>query len=776
MTRGLLLFLFIITCNEIYSQNLPSEMHFSSDGRMLLLGDLPNSGLYDQSLVRSIHLNFSQPNYWSMLTNNKSSGTDLGASMIVDGITYDSVGVRFKGQTSYSQTTNSQKKSFNISLDYLYPNQEIMGYKTLNLNNSFQDPSFIREIFFLNQIKKHIPAAKAAYVKLYINGANWGLYPSVQQLNKQFLKEWFFTNDGTNWRADRPPGSVGPPGAWGDGTAALNFLGNDTNTYKNFYYLKSTEKSSPWTDLISVCDALNNTSLSNLSNVLPGYLDIDRTLWFLASENLFSDDDSYIHKGKMDYYVYWETETGRTTPIEYDGNSVMKTNVQTWSPFYNEGNVSYPLMNKLFAIPEYRQRYLAHMRTLINEIFEPTATSVIIDNYKSQIDTIVQNDPKKLYSYAAFNNEIQILKNFITARRNYLLTHPEINQTGPAISSTEYIFNNISWNQPIAGQSVTVRTNITSANGISNVHLYYSDLLTGNFIKMQMYDDGAHDDLAPGDGIYGSTIPGNAAGTYVRFYIEAVSANTDLTVTYDPPGAEHIVYVYLVAPVSSSSSDVVINEIMASNATSVTDDFGEYDDWIELYNNSNNPVDLTGYYVTDNPANVNKWDFPSGTILQPNSYLIVWADEDSSQGPFHANFKLSALGEQLWLINSMDEIADSLSWGAQTSDMAYARIPNGSGNFLTQQHTFNGNNELTNIVAADQAAHGFLLFPNPAKDALNIKIYGKTESNIEIYNSMGALIYSQLIKNETIINTTGWRDGMYLVKTGNLTRKLVITH
>lgn len=50
--------------------------------------------------------------------------------------------------------------------------------------------------------------------------------------------------------------------------------------------------------------------------------------------NYFADDDSYVNKGGMDYYVYWEIETDRITPLEYDGNSCMDALQANWSPFY----------------------------------------------------------------------------------------------------------------------------------------------------------------------------------------------------------------------------------------------------------------------------------------------------------------------------------------------------------------------------------------------------------------------------------------------------------
>lgn len=106
---GKLLLLLTVLFFQATAQNLPDEMHLSPDGRMLITGDLPNTGLFEQAIIRDIRLDFPQLNYWTLLQQNYNSKTDLPATMTVDGIVYDSVGVRFKGQTSYSGVQNSQK-------------------------------------------------------------------------------------------------------------------------------------------------------------------------------------------------------------------------------------------------------------------------------------------------------------------------------------------------------------------------------------------------------------------------------------------------------------------------------------------------------------------------------------------------------------------------------------------------------------------------------------------------------------------------------------------
>jgi hypothetical protein len=763
----------VLTAN---SQGLPDDMYFSPDGKILYTGGKPASGFYDQSVIRSINLDFSQANYWTLLQQGYTSRTDIMATMTVDGLLMDSVGVRFKGNTSYQGTGSSQKKSFNITTDSYLDGQDLMGYNIINLNNCYQDPSFLREYFYLNQIKKHIPVAKASFAKLYINGANWGIYPNVQQLNKDFYKEWFLNNNGTSWRADKPPGSPGGGGGgWGDGTAALNFLGTDTSLYKSHYTLKSTDKNQPWDDLVTICRVLDTTSASNMEAVISDYLDLDRALWFLGSEILFTDDDSYVYKGKMDYFVYWDEVTGRITPIEFDGNSSMELNFATsWSPFYRETNANYPLVNKLMAVPSIRQRYLAHMRTLIAEEMDSAAAIQALEYYASIIDTMVQNDPKKLYTYAQFTAEVEDLKDFIVTRRNYMLSNAEVNRVSPTISDVNYLSSAGTWLPPSANQAVTVTARATSSNSMFGMNLYYGTDVFGKFLKTTMYDDGAHNDSAAFDGIFGGTIPGQSSGQWVRFYIEAISADINRTVSYSPPGAEHNVYVYQVVPTIAANINVTINEVMASNTATAADSAGQYDDWIEIYNLTSQPQDISGYYLTDNSLNLTKFEFPSGTVIAPNDYLIVWADEDGGQGDLHANFKLSSSGEHLMLLNGNLEVVDDVTFGTQVTDMGYARVPNGTGSFVIQTPTFSANNDLNTSVEVLKSNTGISVYPNPASDYIKIYLSSAAGDDIEIYNSLGDLILKEKFKNSVEVNTASWSNGIYVIRSGNSSRKVLI--
>ncbi len=758
------------------AQSLPSEMKISADGRMLLTGSEATTGFYDESVVREIEFLFTQPNYWSILTNNYNSGTDLMASVIIDGERYDSVGIRFKGTTSFLRN-NSDKKSFNVTLDFL-KNQDVMGYETLNLNCGFDDHSSIREVLYNHIGRKFSPALKSNFAHLKINGQDWGPYGNVQQLNGEFFKEWFFSNDGTSWRALRAGGIGGPGGnPFGTGRSTLNYNGPDSTDYNTDYQIKRIGKARPWDELIQATYKLNNLPLNQLADSLKYYIDVDKALWFLAREIIFSDDDGYVWKGGMDYYVYWDKESGLVVPLEYDGNTCMESRFSNWSPFYNEQDARFPLMNRLFAVPELRQRYLAHVRTILNDYMDPLTLYPVINGYVLQLNQLVQNDPKKLYSYQQWADGTNELRNFITTRRGFLFNNTEVSMTGLDINLAQYAVNGNAFQRPKAGEAVDVSATI-SGMAADKVWLYYAEGFTDVFEKTEMYDDGMHQDGAAADGVYGAQIPGFGTGSYIRYYIEGIADNNAKTATFMPPGAEHDVFIYQVEARTSANSDIVINELMASNSTTQVDEKGQYDDWVELYNKSNQIVDLSGFFLTDKPDNLDKWEIPQGTTIGPKSYLIFWADEDSSQGPLHMNFKLSASGEQLLLLDADTLLVDEVIFGTQQTDMGYARVPNGTGSFVIQAPTFGANNDLAmDIDDLSLQQVPFSIFPNPAQERFYVKIEANDfEGKVLLFNTLGQKVGEKTAQKTLQFDTASLPTGMYIISYQGMTKRVLVQH
>ena len=131
--------------------------------------------------------------------------------------------------------------------------------------------------------------------------------------------------------------------------------------------------------------ALNQPALDQMYDTLNKVMDVDRALWFIAHEIMFGDDDGYINKDGMDYYVYFDKETNRLVPLEYDGNSVMSSMAASWSIFNKETDTKFPLSSRLLKTPELRQRYLAHARVMFDEYFDKTKLDAKLNVYYNLI-------------------------------------------------------------------------------------------------------------------------------------------------------------------------------------------------------------------------------------------------------------------------------------------------------------------------------------------------------------------------------------------------------
>ena len=781
MYKSLLLIALLCASILSFTQSITQQINIVPDGsaERLVTGGVVSTGFYDESIIRHVELVFTDPNYTTTLANNYGTDVLIPAMMIVDGDTLPTtVGVKYKGNTSYFQTGMSLKKSFAIKTDEYDGNQEIMGYNNLNFQNSFLDDAMMREVLYNNINRDNIPGPQSSFITLEVNGIDYGLYQNVQQINGDFLKEWFLSNDGTNWRCVKPGGGIGGPGGpgpgpggpFGTGYSSLNWLGNDTTDYQDYYELKRWNKTNPWDELVKVCDVLNNTPAATLETEINKVMDLDRVLWTLATEIAFSDDDSYIFKGGMDYYAYWEKETDRMTILEYDGNTVMDLAHVNWDAFYNENDARYALLNKLLAVPEIRQRYLAHMRVIIDDKLNSAAIDAKIDAYALQIDALVNADPIKFGSYNDYLSGITDLKTFVTSRRNFLNSNAEVSTTALSIGNVIFATNTVDWEKPTFNDMVDVRVTISGAQGVNSINLHYSNALVGIFNKVAMLDDGLSNDGAANDGVYGGSIPAQNAGSYVRYYVEAIANDAAKTAAYKPMGAEHDVYIYQV-----QLSDIVINELMADNDNAVDDQDGEFDDWIEIYNNGTASVDLSGYYLSDDEMDLMKWALPAGTNIADDGYVTVWCDNDITQTGLHANFGLGKNGETVFLSNPSGIVVDQVTFPEQTADIAYARRPNGTGAFTKQKQTFgSNNNSAVGLFPAFGNIEEIKMYPNPTNDLVNIEVAEKGEQLLQITDMSGRLIHEQLMNEAAIVNTNTWAAGVYLVRVNYQVGKLIV--
>ncbi|MFH1370812.1 MAG: lamin tail domain-containing protein [Planctomycetota bacterium] len=151
-------------------------------------------------------------------------------------------------------------------------------------------------------------------------------------------------------------------------------------------------------------------------------------------------------------------------------------------------------------------------------------------------------------------------------------------------------------------------------------------------------------------------------------------------------GVDFLDFSFLIDFWRAFGPSLVINEFMASNSSDsgISDPQGDFDDWIEIYNYGDTPIDLNGMYLTDNFGNPTKWQIPSGyssqTTVPADGFVVFWADEETADGPLHADFKLSAGGEEIGLFDANGLLIDGIAFGDQTANISYGRYPDATDN------------------------------------------------------------------------------------------------
>ena len=140
---------------------------------------------------------------------------------------------------------------------------------------------------------------------------------------------------------------------------------------------------------------------------------------------------------------------------------------------------------------------------------------------------------------------------------------------------------------------------------------------------------------------------------------------------------------------AGETTGITINEFMASNATTLADAYGNYSDWIELYNDNDVEKDVSGFGISDSLAQPKKYALPEGTVIPAKGYLIIFCSGNegfAENGELHAPFGLRSYGEDVVLSGKNGAILDSFTYTNQQTDASMARTPDGTGEFAPSTH------------------------------------------------------------------------------------------
>jgi hypothetical protein len=393
-------------------------------GRRLTPADVrpyPTTPIYDLGTLRTVFLEFENPDWESELAAFYRTDVDVPATMTVDGRTYKDVGVHFRGSSSFMMVPEGLKRSLNLAMDYVVDGQDLGGYQTLNLLNANNDPTFLRAVLYTEISRRYMPTPKMNYMRVVINGESWGVYLNSQQFNGDMIKEHFKDSKGARWKVPGRP----------NGRGGLEYLGTDVARYRQLYEIKTKDDAASWQALINLSRVLNETPPDKLQAALAPLLDVDGALRFLAVEVALVNSDGYWTRAS-DYSLYLDP-AGRFHVIPYDVNEALggggggrggRGNAQI-DPLVGINDPSKPLRSRLLAVPALRQKYLEYVRDIATRWLDWNAILPIVKSSHDLIASDVRSDTRKLGDVAGFEAGIAAtgnpLKVFMDARRAFLL-------------------------------------------------------------------------------------------------------------------------------------------------------------------------------------------------------------------------------------------------------------------------------------------------------------------------------------------------------------------
>lgn len=416
--------------------------------------------LYEPTVLRTLFLEFENADWEQELADFNNTDVEVPATLTVDGKKYPQIGVHFRGMSSFMAVGEGSKRSLNLTLDFVDPQQRLYGYKTLNLLNAHEDASFLHTVLYFHVARNYIPAPKANFVKVVINGESWGVYTNVQQFNKEFVTENYPGLTGTRWKVPGGPG----------GRGGLEYVGDNIDEYKRRFEMKSDDGDKAWKALANLCRVLNQTPIDQLEAALKPILDIDGALWFLALDNALINGDGYWTRAS-DYSLFLDKK-GVFHVIPHDANETFhagggpgmggppgfggfgggpgrepdragpagnqpdnrgpggdrrpggfgggsggpggfgggpggpRGGGLELDPLIGLDDSSKPLRSRLLAVPALRERYLDHVRTIAQDWLDWNKLQPVVRQYVNLIEKEVEADTRKLSSFDAFQQAV----------------------------------------------------------------------------------------------------------------------------------------------------------------------------------------------------------------------------------------------------------------------------------------------------------------------------------------------------------------------------------
>lgn len=776
----------------------------------------PGASLFNPEELHELRFYFPNEYFWDSLSHHydeliDDSGVNIPyekALLQIDGFWLDTVGVRQKGLSSNYAST-AKKKPFKIDLNEFLPDQSYDGIKKFNLHNGACDPSMMRDFIGYNILRTAgVNAPRVSYCRLYFNDEYWGLYAIIEQIDKTFVEENFADKGGTLIK------NIG----WSE----LKWDGPEIEPYLEDFQLKTNEQEDDWSNFLHFMDVLNNSSNEDFPAAIQSVFDVDLYLHVLAVDIMTNNWDSYIDN-RRNWYLYHEPAGGQIHWIPWDYNLSMGGTFSfdgtPYPPFdtacyiqstfsYSQTNAStFHFVDQSIPAADYwlwdfgdghtsAEQNPSHVFNTSEEV------NVCLTAYRLEGGKICENRRCKKIQLSFDPTSCNSVQN---GSCPYPATDPFYQMvvqqdeyccegTWDALCTLQY-YEFSQGADTIGELGIDYTTDfplvlndpdkilIKRLLDVPEFRQRYLDIaclmLENNFTAERLFPliDSVASLIRPSikedsnyifSPDYFEYDVGNGTGGGGGAEIPALKWVLEKRMAQMRNDLAQIGHNCDQAFSQFGWHSVVINEFMASSneLSGLPDNDGEFEDWIELHNNTPLEIDLKNFYLSDDSGKPLKWTFPFGTVIAPNGYLIIWADKDEDQSGIHTNFKLSAAGETLLLRHEDGTVLDSLTFGPQLPNVSLSRIPDGIGDFIQTAPTFNQENQLINHAADLINDQNLKVYPNPATSHIWVDP-GKTaigggELSVKIINSTGQVVYFEQTEGKPFrINVETLSSGWY---------------
>ncbi|MDZ4823869.1 MAG: CotH kinase family protein [Flavobacteriales bacterium] len=728
---------------------------------------LPDFGLaFPQAEVAIVRITLNQDSLDDMLLEeNWYSNHEYPATFVFESSgltdTVPAIGFRLRGNTS----REAFKKSFKVSFNTFDNNGMWEGLEKMNLNGEHNDPSLLRSKLCWDIIREAgLPGSRTSYVKFFVNDEYKGLYLNVEHIDEEFCKTYF-------------------DGAIGDGNlykclypAPLDYLGSNPELYKEelfgrrIYDLKTNNFPDNYEYIATFIDALNNTNLNDLECEMQLEFHLDHYLKYAVLEILMGHWDGYIYN-QNNFYLYHNQQSDLMEWIPYDLDNTLGLDWigQNWPTRniynYEPSGEDRPLYERLMEVPELRARFSAYMNKFIEEFFNEENITATAQQWQVLIEEAALEDVYRTLDYGFddddFLNAIDLawgehvdysISEYVNARVESVLNQLE------EAEEPEVVVHWIGCDHLSSGSFGPLYADAMITGLASDSCLLKYSHNGTNWYEFTAY--GEEIGIA-GDNIYRGFSSFMDPALDKRFFKLECTINGELSE-------------YLCEPsfmwTSPSEVDVIINETGVSSPYA-TDEFGEEEDWVELYNAGLTPMNLGDLYLTEEMSNWNKWQLPD-VILNAGEFLLVWLDDDEEQGALHANFKINPMQNEniVWLVNYEEgepRWVSQLSV-SQSSIAFYELEPDGSDNdILTSIPTPGYSNN--DVSVENTHEQNFSIYPNPADDVV---YFSRQLQSFSLIDSTGRLV----LRNEkcSSLNIAHLEPGVYILQSSAVRKQVVV--